>query len=377
MLKASRVLGKIAMDSLDVEVLERCLEWSAAGHAVVLVTVTHTWGSSPRPVGSILALRGDGAVWGSVSGGCIEDDLIERARLTVPIATRPDRVVYGVSAEEARRFGLPCGGTIELVLEPVRAAAPVEADQSGDGAGSLAALAYRLAKGERVARELDLATGRARLRPASRHEQLFCDGKMLVTVHGPSYRLLLIGAGDLAYFLARMAVGLGYQVTVCDPREEYAQQWNMQNVRLTRSMPDDTVLEMRLDSHSAVVALTHDPKLDDLALIDALQTDAFYVAAIGSRFNSARRRERLKLFEISDAEIGRLRGPAGLAIGSRTPFEIAVAIAAEMTAAKNGITFDVENRRSVTRGGHGDRGLPASGNTPSEGCPVLNALDPD
>ena len=324
------------MDSIDVEVLQHCVAWTARGHCVVLVTVTRTWGSSPRPVGSMLALRDDGVVCGSVSGGCIEDDLIDRARRAPLVAQRPQRVTYGVSADEARRFGLPCGGTMELVLESV----------GGElhGPGGLGTLAARMAGGELVARELDLDTGRARLRPARANEQLHCDARTLTTVHGPRYRLLLIGAGDLARFLATIAVGLGYQVTVCDPRDEHADDWNVPNVKLVRTMPDDTVLDMRLDGHSAVVALTHDPKLDDLALIDALQTDAFYVAAIGSRSNSAKRRERLKLFDVTDAQLARLRGPAGLSIGSRTPPEIAVSIAAELTAAKNGAALSARAR---------------------------------
>jgi len=321
------------MESIDVEVLRHCVDWLGRGHRVVLATVTRTWGSSPRPVGSMLALRDDGVVCGSVSGGCIEDDLIDRMRRAPPVTRLPERVTYGVSADEARRFGLPCGGTMELVLEPLN----VDAQADAQAPGGIGTLAARIGGGELVARELDLASGRARLRPARADEQLRCDAHTLTTVHGPRYRLLLIGAGDLARFLATIAVGLGYQVTVCDPREEYADDWDVPNVRLVRTMPDDTVLAMKLDGHSAVVALTHDPKLDDLALIDALQTEAFYVGAIGSRSNSAKRRERLRLFDVSEAQLARLRGPAGLSIGSRTPPEIAVSIAAELTAARNGV----------------------------------------
>jgi xanthine dehydrogenase accessory factor len=344
------------VDSIDVEVLQHCADWTSRGHQVVLATVTRTWGSSPRPVGSMLALRDDGVVCGSVSGGCIEDDLIDRARRAPLVTQRPERVTYGVSADEARRFGLPCGGTMELVLELIGA--------DLHAAGGLGTLAARIAGGELVARELDLASGRARLRPARPDEQLHCDAHTLTTIHGPRYRLLLIGAGDLARFLSTIAVGLGYQVTVCDPREEYANDWDMPNVRLVRTMPDDTVLDMRLDGHSAVVALTHDPKLDDLALIDALQTEAFYVAAIGSRSNSAKRRERLKLFDLTDAQLARLRGPAGLSIGSRTPPEIAVSIAAELTAAKNGSALSARER---------ERKAPAD--DADEVCPVLMELE--
>jgi xanthine dehydrogenase accessory factor len=313
------------MDSVDLAVLEHSVDWLRAGRRVVLATVTHTWGSSPRPVGATLVLRDDGVVCGSVSGGCVEDDLIERTRQGLFRSDRPEVVTYGVSADEARRFGLPCGGTMQLVLEPL-------SDSS-----ALADLAWRVGGGELIARELDLVSGRTLLRRALADEQLRFDGKTLVTIHGPRYRLLLIGAGDLSRFLAAIASGLGYQVTVCDPRDAYFEEWDLPGVTIVHTMPDDTVQNMRLDAHSAVVALTHDPKLDDLALMDALKTDAFYVAAIGSRANSDKRRERLKLFDVNDTQLARLRGPAGVFIGSRTPPEIAVSIAAEMTAARNGV----------------------------------------
>jgi xanthine dehydrogenase accessory factor len=331
------------MDSVDVAVLQHCVDWLALGRRVVLVTVTRTWGSSPRPVGAMLALRDDGVVCGSVSGGCIEDDLIDRMRRCLVTGEHPEAITYGISAEEARRFGLPCGGTMQLVLEPLRGA---------DRLAELTELAQRVAAGELIARELDLASGGSRLREASAGEQLRFDGRTLTTVHGPRYRLLIIGAGDLSRFLASIANGLGYQVTVCDPREEYLEAWNVPNVRVVRTMPDDTVLDMRLDAHSAVVALTHDPKLDDLALMDALKTEAFYVAAIGSRSNSEKRRERLKLFDVSDAQLARLHGPAGIFIGSRTPPEIAVSIAAEMTAMKNGVmlpaAFEIAQAKDIS-----------------------------
>jgi xanthine dehydrogenase accessory factor len=164
----------------------------------------------------------------------------------------------------------------------------------------------------------------------------------LTTVHGPRWRLLIIGAGQLSAFLAQIAVGMEYQVTVCDPREEYRASWNVPGVEVVHAMPDDLVLEMRLDARSAVVALTHDPKLDDLALMEALKSPAFYVGAIGSRANNARRRERLKLFDVSDEQLARLHGPIGLYIGSKTPAEIAISILAELTAVKNGVQLPAE-----------------------------------
>ncbi len=149
--------------------------------------------------------------------------------------------------------------------------------------------------------------------------------------------MLVIGAGQLSRYLCHIAVGLDYQVTVCDPREEYTDKWDVPGTKIVQTMPDDTVLDMKLDEHCAVIALTHDPKLDDLALMEALKTPAFYVGALVSRRNNAARRERLKEFDLNDTELARLRGPVGIYIGSRTPPEIAVSILAEVTAAKNGV----------------------------------------
>ena len=313
------------MDSVDLDVLRKSAEWIDEGRRVLLVTVVKTWGSSPRPEGAMLAVREDGLVAGSVSGGCIEDDIVDRTRREGQKATKCEVVTYGISADEARRFGLPCGGTIQLVLEPLTR-------ESG-----MRALLREVETGHLVARRLDLASGFATLHPAKASDGLAFDGKVLRTVHGPRYRMLVIGASQLSKYLAQIAVGLDYDVTICDPREEYTETWDVPGVRLVRTMPDDTVQAMQLDERCAVVALTHDPKLDDLALLEALQSRAFYVGAIGSRANNAKRRERLREFELKPEEIARLHGPIGLFIGSRTPPEIAISILAEITAIKNDV----------------------------------------
>ena len=313
------------MDSVDLEVLKRSAEWLESGRKVLLVTVVKTWGSSPRPEGAMLAVRDDGHVVGSVSGGCIEDDIIDRVRREGMTATRCEAVTYGVSADEARRFGLPCGGTIRLVLEPLTR-------ESG-----ILALLREIEAGHLVSRRVELGSGFATLHPARATDGLAFDGKSLTTIHGPRYRMLVIGASQLSKYLAQIAVGLDYQVTICDPREEYTETWDIPGVTLVRTMPDDTVRALKLDERCAVVALTHDPKLDDLALMEALKSPAFYVGALGSRANNEKRRERLKEFDVTEAEIARLHGPIGLYIGSRTPPEIAISILAEVTAVKNGV----------------------------------------
>jgi xanthine dehydrogenase accessory factor len=188
-----------------------------------------------------------------------------------------------------------------------------------------------------VKRRLEIDTGRASLEPGRWQDVLEFDGRVLSAVHGPRWRLVLIGAGQLTRYLAEMARMLDYHVVVIDPREEYANGWDLAHVPIDRGMPDDVVRELNLDGHSAIVALTHDPKLDDLALMEALKSAAFYVGAIGSKKNNDARRQRLREFDLSDEEIARLRGPVGLYIGSKTPPEIAVAIIAEMTAVRHGV----------------------------------------
>lgn len=313
------------MDSMDIEVLRQCEAWRVAGFRVLLVTVVETCGSSPWPPGALLAIRDDGCVEGSVSGGCIEEDLIARVRAGTLALGRPEIVRYGVSAAEAGRSGLPCGGTIELLAEPVGPASRLDA-------------VLRAVEAQRlVARRLDVTTGFVELLPAGPADTLAWDGTTLVTVHGPRYRLLLIGASQLSKVVARLATALDYQVVVCDPRKECGEAWDVAGVQRVTSMPDDAVKEMRVDERCAVVALAHDPKLDDLALVEALKSPAFYVGALGSRANSAKRRERLRLFDLNESQIARLHAPVGLAIGSRTPPEIAVSIVAEITAVKHGV----------------------------------------
>jgi xanthine dehydrogenase accessory factor len=313
------------MDSVDLQVLKSAAEWVRAGRRVVMATVIRTWGSAPRPIGALTAIRDDGMVVGSVSGGCIEDDMILQVRSGGLVKDKPATTKYGVSAEEAQRFGLPCGGTLELVLEPLTR-------ESG-----LDELLARVERHELVSRRLDMKSGRVAIGPARSADLLAFDGQALTTVHGPRWRLLIIGAGQLSTFLAQMAQGLDYQVTVCDPREEYAEGWNFPGVELKRGMPDDVVTGMSLDGHSAVVTLTHDPKLDDMALLEALKSPAFYIGAIGSRKNNEARRKRLAEFDLSRDEIARLHGPVGLKLGAKTPPEIAIAILAEMTAIRNGV----------------------------------------
>ena len=323
------------MENLDVMVLRTLRDWRRAGRRALLTTVVRTWGSSPRPVGSIMALAEDGAVVGSVSGGCIEDDLIAHYSRAhgggaMPTGT-PSLVKYGITADEAHRFGLPCGGTLELLLE--YDPAPAELDT----------LVSALDQGRMMQRAVTLADGTVRLSDAHAPAALHVSDTELVNTFGPEYRMLLIGAGQLAEYLATMAKFSGFAVTLCDPRAEYRSAWTLPGVTLTTEMPDDAVTAFRPDHRSCVVGLTHDPKLDDLALLEALRTDAFYVGAIGSRRNAQARRERMiEHFDQTEASLARLRGPIGIYIGSKTPPEIAVSVMAEILAVKNAVQLPRE-----------------------------------
>ncbi|WP_210546603.1 XdhC family protein [Rhodoferax sp. PAMC 29310] len=314
------------MDSLDLQVLYKARDWFRDGHRVWLVTVIETWGSAPRPPGALLCLRSDGQVVGSVSGGCVEDDLIERVR-TGERVTRPSLITYGVSKEEASRFGLPCGGNLRLVQEPLLSANWID---------DILSLTARHCL---VARTLDLDTGEVKVETAARGEKFEFDGTRLRALFGPRWRLLIVGAGQLSQVLAQMALALDFEVICCDPREEYHLTWDVSGTTFSKEMPDDLVLQLALDPHSAVVALTHDPKLDDMVLLEALKSPAFYIGALGSRGNTAARKQRLAMFDLSPAEIGRLHGPVGLDLGGNTPTEIAVSIAAEIVAVKNGVAL--------------------------------------
>jgi xanthine dehydrogenase accessory factor len=333
----------LPMENLDVMVLRQLRDWRLAGQRALLATVVRTWGSSPRPVGSIMALCEDGAVMGSVSGGCIEDDLIDRYTLAyagkfsgqgseraIP-AGAPQFIKYGISADEAHQFGLPCGGTLELLLE------------FDPDAALLCELVTSLEAGRLMLRTVQLATGAVSQAESAAPQELAVNAQQLSNSFGPEYRMLLIGAGQLAEYLATMALFNGFAVTVCDPREEYRGAWSVPQARLLTEMPDDVVKAFRADRRSCIVALTHDPKLDDLALLEALQTPAFYIGAIGSRRNNALRHARMKEhFKQTDESLARLRGPIGIYIGSKLPSEIAVSIMAEILAVKNGVKLPRE-----------------------------------
>lgn len=319
------------MNSTDLSVLRSAVTWLKAGHFVAIATVVQTWGSAPRPIGSWLAIREDGQVAGSVSGGCVEDDLIRRVQTEILTRSTPEMVVYGVSQQEAARFGLPCGGTLRLLVEPKPELAILEK------------LLAQISSHQITRRTVKLNTGQSTLGTGSRHDQFVCNDQEMQTTYGPRWRMVIIGAGQLSLYTADFALASDFEVIVIDPREEYAEGLNREDLIFIKGMPDDVLLEIGVDQHTAVVALTHDPKLDDMALMEALKSPAFYVGALGSRKNTQKRKERLLEFDLNQEQVDRLNGPVGLHIGALTPPEIAVSILAEVIAIKYGVSIPKKN----------------------------------
>lgn len=314
------------MNSTDLSVLQSAVTWLQAGHPVAIATIVQTWGSAPRPIGSWLAIRQDGQVAGSVSGGCVEDDLIRRVQSEILNRDTPEMVVYGVSQQEAARFGLPCGGTLRLLVEPKPELVVLEK------------LLEQITAHQITRRTVNLSTGKSILKSGSRHDEFICTEHEITTTYGPRWRIIIIGAGQLSQYTADFALASDFEVVVIDPREEYAEGLNRSDITFIKGMPDDVLLEIGVDSHTAIVALTHDPKLDDMALLEALRSPAFYVGALGSRKNTQKRKERLLEFDLTQEQLDRLYGPVGLYIGALTPPEIAVSILAEVIAVKYGIS---------------------------------------
>lgn len=317
------------IDNSDTEVLNQAIEWLDAGHSVELITVARTFGSSPRPPGSLAAVRGDGHLVGSVSGGCIEKQLAIR----IDESQRSKSFAHEISDDEARKFGLPCGGRIELVFEAL-------SDSS-----ELREILHGIDDRKRLSRTLTLATGDCVVEEVDRNVEFLYDDKKIRKIFGPNWRMLLIGGGQLSRFVAQFARALDYEVVVCEPRAEFAGAWSVNDCLLTDQLPEDAVIQYATDHHSMVLALTHDPNLDDSALIEALPSNAFYVGALGSKANNERRKKRLIDIGLEPDDVARLHGPVGLDIGSRSAAEIGIAIVAEIIQLRNAYEKSMRSTR--------------------------------
>lgn len=306
------------MRNADLDVLDTCIAWLKDGHQVDLVTVVNTWGSSPKPLGSLAAVREDGVLVGSVSGGCVEKQLAQSFQ-----GQSLSRVhAYHIDDQQARRFGLACGGQLELVFESLSDIKPLESIVSS------------LGKRQRVTRTSTIGKSESKVESADITDAFFYDGETLKKVFGPEWQVLLIGAGQLSNYVAQFALATDFNVMVCDPRPEFQQAWDIHGTTLLTTEPHEAVLQHATDFHTAVLALTHDPNLDDMALIEALPQTCFYVGALGSKRNYERRCERLANLLKAD-ELEKLHSPIGLPIGSRSSAEIAISIVAELVAQRS------------------------------------------
>lgn len=322
------------MQSSQQQIITCVQQWLAADKPVWLCTILKTWGSSPRPIGAMMACTLDGELMGSISGGCIEEDFLEQLRdgslknQYMSEGNKPFKVKYGMTEEEQARLRLPCGGQLHVLLEFIE---PTEENKS-----VFTRLRSDLENHLLVSRQVDMETGGIDARDESSEEAVIIEDGVMTHSLSPMYRLLLLGAGDVAKYVAEMALALEYDVTLCDPRPRYLDNWHVPGVETTSRLPDDVVRERFSNPYSGIIALAHDPRVDDMALMEALKTDAFYIGAMGSERTSAARRERLPELGLTKDEIDLLHAPIGFQIDSKTPAEIAIAIMAEVTAVRHG-----------------------------------------
>ena len=305
----------------DHAILRKIISWQELNKKIILFTVLKTWGGAPRPVGSMFVVCIDDlSMAGSVSGGCVEDDLLHRCG-----EQEFDQAISLLNfGSKTSGVQLPCGGELILSVENI--------SQAQEFKHILKCINER----ELITRHVCLKTSTSTL-SSTITAQFYADRYSFSRVFGAQWRVLIIGAGELGYYVSKLATMLSYEVTVCDPREEYTQSWdNDPLVIINTSMPDDMVELIKPDSRTAILALSHDPKLDDLALLEALGSKAFYVGVLGSRQNSSNRKQRLLDMGLRGVDVERIHGPVGLDIGAKDPAEIAVSIMAEITAIRNG-----------------------------------------
>jgi xanthine dehydrogenase accessory factor len=315
---------------------EIALDWHRQGKGAALATVVETWGSAPRQAGSQLAISGSGEIMGSVSGGCVEGAVVTEALAALEDGT-PRLLTFGVSDETAFAVGLACGGTIRVLVEPVGTVAPaltaplLEALVAARASRTPAALAVRLDGWERhLLRPGDDAAADARFR--SDRSGMEEDGRFLA-IHNPPLRMIVVGAVHIAQSLLPMARACGYDPVLIDPRSAFGSASRFPGEVLVEDWPDEAMEALAPDARTAIVTLTHDPKLDDPAIRIALRSGAFYLGCLGSTRTHAKRVDRLREAGFSEAEIDRIHAPVGLDIGAKTPAEIAVSIMAQVTQA--------------------------------------------
>lgn len=320
-------------------VVSSILKWLKEGEPLWLCTITRTWGSSPTPAGTLMAYCEKYGVAGTLSGGCIEEDLLEKMQQGTLISSQnqitrqkkqqfPIEMIYGGSQEEQARFVLPCGGQLHVLVEHFLATTAIVEHFSS--------LEYFLDKREIIGRKVSLNSGEIKLlteniqRGITRKENNDNTDVYIKHVMGPAYQMLLIGASEVARCVAQLAQSLDFSVSVWDHREEFIRNWQVPNVDVFQDSPEKLINEKFSDENNAIIALAHDPRVDDFALVDALSTKAFYIGAIGSKNTCRKRNERLINYVEDVTSLEQMHSPVGLNIGSKTPFEIAISVMAHV-----------------------------------------------
>jgi xanthine dehydrogenase accessory factor len=318
-------------------VLQQLNLWLSQGVQPWLATVIETYGSSPRPVGSMMIYHPDKGIIGSLSGGCIEQELLNQLSSNNPTEqlTFPSIIRYGESAKQRSRLALPCGGHLDVLLEKIEFKDQPHFNK----------IESILNSRQWISRYIDLNAPSIKTicniseafvsEPFISEKSIIRKPNEIIHTLKPHYKLLLIGAGEVSRCLAEICKNLEFEITLCDFRDEFLQGWKVEGVEVIKAMPDELIENSFHDNHCAIVALAHDPRVDDMAMMQALKTDAFYVGAMGSLITSNKRRERLLELELKDKHIEKLHAPIGIDIHSRTPYEIAVSIAAQLIAERS------------------------------------------
>ena len=313
-------MSDIKLERSEINVLSKALEWHENGYRVCVISVIKTWGSSPRPVGAIMSINSEGLSIGSVSGGCIEDELITKIVNNFPKSS----LFLSFSSEEHK--SLPCGGNVDLLVEPI-----TNSNEWYD-------LLSKIKSHKNIFRIID------RDNPNNcelKEEEINRDHSKenIMINYPPPWRLLIIGSGDLSLSVFKIRSLMCYNVSICDPRKEFTESWIGSNILIHRMMPDDFIIKQNCDSKTAIVALTHDPKIDDLAMIEALKTNAFYIGALGSvRTAEARQKRLIEHFEFTEEEVSKISAPIGIDFATKKVNEIALSVMAEITIVKNGVS---------------------------------------
>ena len=318
------------MQHLDLQVIRQALQWSSTGQAVWLCTVLATYGSAPRAPGSLLAVNDKGQWLGSLSGGCVEDDFLERVALGEFV--QPAAIVrYGDGSDPRSRVSLPCGGVLDVLVERLPSTCEVQ--------DHLRQLESALQGQRRVLRQVKVPSGIQGLTDAAgQGPRVHRDGDCVHLRVGAAQRLLLAGYSSVAQYCAEFAKAMGFEVVLCEPREEVLEKVQIDGIEVRRELPSEFIFNGGCHADTAVVALTHDPKIDDLAMLEAVRTEAFYIGVMGSRATSDKRRERLHRIGGLDTDaLDRIHAPIGLNLGSKTPAEIALAVLADVLRVRNGL----------------------------------------